>query len=86
MGDRNRPQNPKEAIKRTFEALMRRGEAFPDTVMKEPTGDSRLRMPGAMSGGGPAPPASFTGRHVDRYFLVGCSPYTFLQGTKKGKG
>ena len=85
----NRPQTPGEALARTVAALMRRGEAFPDTVMKDPTGDTRRR--GDVHGrgesglaGSPGRPGNlnFTGRNIDRFFLVGCSPYTFLQGTK----
>ena len=92
---RDRPQTPGEALARTVAALMRRGKAFEDTVMKDPTGDSRRRgdahgrgdsgldRPGDRGGGGGGGGSlNFTGRNVDRFFLVGCSPYTFLQGTK----
>ena len=61
--------------------------------MKEPTGDSRRRgdvhsrgdsglgRPGDRGAGGGGS-LHFTDKNVDRFFLVGCSPYTFLQGTK----
>ena len=90
---RDRPQTPGEALARTVAALMRRGKAFEDTVMKDPTGDTRRRgdvhgrgdsgldRPGDRRGGGGGS-LNFTGKNVDRFFLVGCSPYTFLQGTK----
>ena len=90
---RDRPQTPGEALARTVAALMRRGKAFDDTVMKEPTGDSRRRgdvhsrgdsglgRPGDRGAGGGGS-LHFTDKNVDRFFLVGCSPYTFLQGTK----
>ena len=90
---RDRPQTPGEALARTVAALMRRGKAFDDTVMKDPTGDSRRRgdvhsrgdsglgRPGDRGSGGGGS-LHFTDKNVDRFFLVGCSPYTFLQGTK----
>jgi len=85
MAQRDRPQNPKEANQRLVNALMRRGEAFEDTVMKDPSGDSRRRG-GLPTGAHLAPPpvrrVHFTSSQVDRYYLVGCSPYTFLQGTR----
>lgn len=77
-----RPQNAKEAQRRTFEALMRRGEPFPDRVMKEPSGRAAERRGTFDPERGPPRRPNFTAPHIDRFFLVGCSPYMFLQGTK----
>lgn len=77
-----RPQNAKEAQKRTFEALMRRGEPFPDRVMKEPSGRGIEHRGTFDPERGPPRRPNFTAPHIDRFFLVGCSPYMFLQGTK----
>lgn len=82
MSDFVRPQNAKEAQRRTFEALMRRGEPFPDRVMKEPSGRGAERRGSFDPEKGPARRPDFTAPQVDRFFLVGCSPYMFLQGTK----
>ena len=61
---------------------MRRGEPFPDRVMKEPSGRAAERRGTFDPERGPPRRPNFTAPHIDRFFLVGCSPYMFLQGTK----